>query len=76
MVELFAATMISKEKVKDFNQIFTTILNNFQPKAKPTQDFQIEVYANALPTSISMFVKRAAKRTLDKNFEESKTIEF
>jgi hypothetical protein len=68
--------MSSKEKVKDFNQRFTTILNKFQPEAKPTQELQIEVYANALPTSISMFVKRAAKRTLAENFEEAKMIEF
>ena len=52
MVELFFATMSSKEKVKDFNQIFTTILNKFQPEAKPTEELQIEVYANALPTFI------------------------
>jgi hypothetical protein len=37
---------------------------------------QIEVYANAIPASISMFVKRDAKHTLAKNFEEAKTIEF
>ena len=76
MDELFAATMSSKEKVKDFNQRFTTSLNKFQPKAKHTQEFQIEVYANALQTSISMFVKRATKPTLAENFEEAKTIEF
>jgi hypothetical protein len=76
MAELFAATMSSKERVKDFNQIFTTILNKFQPEAKPTQELQIEVYANALPASISMFVKRAAKLTLAENFEEAKMIEF
>jgi hypothetical protein len=76
MVELFTATMSSKEKVKDFNQRFTTILNKFQPEAKPTQELQIEVYANALPASISMFVKRVAKHTLAENFEEAKTIEF
>jgi hypothetical protein len=76
MAELFAATMSSKEKVKDFNQIFTTILNKFQPEAKPTQELQIEVYANALPASISMFVKRVAKATLAENFEEAKMIEF
>jgi hypothetical protein len=76
MAELFTATMSSKEKVKDFNQWFTTILNKFQPEAKPTQELQIEVYANALPASISMFVKRAAKTTLAENFEEAKTIEF
>jgi hypothetical protein len=76
MAELFTTTMISKEKVKDFNKHFTTILNKFQPEVEPTKEFQIEVYANALPTSISMFVKRVAKTTLDDNFEESKTIEF
>ena len=37
---------------------------------------QIEVYTNALPASISMFVKRVAKPTLAENFEEAKTIEF
>jgi hypothetical protein len=74
--ELFIATMSSKERVKYFNQIFTTILNKFQPEAKPTQELQIEVYANALPTSISMFVKRVSKLTLVENFKEAKTIEF
>jgi hypothetical protein len=37
---------------------------------------QIEVYDNALPTSISMFVKRATKITLVENFEEAKMIEL
>jgi hypothetical protein len=76
MAELFAATMTPKERVKYFNQIFMTILNKFQPVAKPTQELQIEVYANVLPASISMFVKRAAKKTLAENFEEAKMIEF
>jgi hypothetical protein len=76
MVELFSTTMSSKEKVKDFNQRFTTILKKFQPEPKPTQELQIEVYTNALPASISMFVKRDAKATLAENFEESKMIEF
>jgi hypothetical protein len=75
MVELFSATMNRKEKVKDFNQSFTTILNKFQPKARPTLELQIEVYANALPISISMFIKRVAN-TLAQNFEEDKMIEF
>jgi hypothetical protein len=68
MVEIFTTTMSSKEKVKDFNQMFTTILNKFQPEAKPTQELQIEVYANALPASISMFVKRDTKHTLAEKF--------
>jgi hypothetical protein len=53
-----------------------TILNKFYPMMKSTQELQIEVYANALPTSISMFIKRATKKTLTDNFEEAKTIEF
>jgi hypothetical protein len=76
MAELFIATMSSKEKVKYFNQIFTTILKKFHLEAKPTQELQIEVYVNALPASISMFVKRATKPTLAENFEEAKTMEF
>jgi hypothetical protein len=76
MAELFTTTMSSKEKVKDFSKRFTTMLNKFQAEVKPTQELQIEVYANALTASISMFVKRVAKKTLDDNFEEAKTIEF
>jgi hypothetical protein len=76
MVELFTTTMSLKERVKYFNQRFTTILNKFQPPAKPTQELEIKVYANTLPTFISMFVKRYAKQTLVEIFEEEKTIEF
>jgi hypothetical protein len=76
MAELFSTTMSSKERVKDFNQGFTTILNKFHPKYKPTQELQIEVYSNALPSFISMFVKRDAKQILADIFEESKKIEF
>jgi hypothetical protein len=53
-----------------------TILNKFHPEVKLTQELQIEFYANALPTSMSMFMRRATKRTLTKNFEETKLIEF
>jgi hypothetical protein len=76
MAKLFTTTMNSNEKFKDFNQTFTTIVNKFQPEAKPTQEFQIEVYTNSLPSSISMFVKRSSKPTLVENFEEAKMIEF
>jgi hypothetical protein len=76
MVELFAATMSSKEKFQDLNQRFTPTLKKFQPEDKPTQELQIEVYTNALPTSISMFVKSVSKHTLAENFEEAKTVEF
>jgi hypothetical protein len=38
MAELFATTMSPKDKVKYFNQNFTTILNKFQLESKPTQE--------------------------------------
>jgi len=52
------------------------VLNKFQEGTTPTQELQIEVYANALPTLISMFVKRVGRNTLALNFEEYKKIEF
>jgi hypothetical protein len=76
MDQIFSANMGPKEKVKDFNHSFTTILNMFQPDTKPSQELHIQVYANALPTSIFMFIKRDDKPTLDKNFEEAKIIKF
>ena len=76
MDELFTTTMTPRERVKYFNQRFTTILNKFELAVKPAQELQIEVYANALPASISMFVKRAAKQTLTNNFKEAKKIDF
>jgi hypothetical protein len=76
MDKLFTATMTPKERVKVFNQIFINILNKFQCATKPTQELQIEVYANALSSSISMFIKRVVKQTLEENFEEAKMIEF
>jgi hypothetical protein len=35
MAELLASTMSSKENLKDFNKIFTTILKKFQHESKP-----------------------------------------
>jgi hypothetical protein len=68
MAEIFSATMNPKEKVKYFNQRFTTILKKFQPEATLTLELQIEVYTNVVPTSLSMFVKRAAKNTITEKF--------
>jgi hypothetical protein len=76
MAQHFFASMGPKEKVKEFNQNFTTILKMFQTNAKLAQELQIELYSNALPTSISIFVKRVTKPTLEENFDEEKIIEF
>ena len=45
-----------KENVKDFNQIFISLLNRIHDK--PTKLVQIEFYTIALLSLVSMFVKR------------------
>jgi hypothetical protein len=72
MSDLFSLVMNPKERVKYFNQRFTIVLNKFKDGTKPTQELQIKVYANALPTPISMFVKQDGNNTLASNFEEPK----
>ena len=62
-----------KEKIKDFNQIFITLLN--ETLDKPVDAMQIEFYTIALPPPISMFVKREKKETLVDNLEESIKVE-
>ena len=58
-----------KGKVKEFNQIFITLLNKICDK--PPTVVQIEFYAYVLPPPISMFMKSKEIRTLKKNFVES-----
>jgi hypothetical protein len=40
MAELFTATMSPKERVKYFNQIFTTILNKFHPAKNQLKSYK------------------------------------
>ena len=67
--------MEKKQKVQDFNKIFTTLLNNFIVATKPTEESLIEYYTTSLDPPITMFVKRAGKVTLVENYEEPKEVE-
>jgi hypothetical protein len=49
--------MEKKEKVKDFNQCFTTVLNKFYIETAPLESLAIEYYTLTLIPSIGMFVK-------------------
>jgi hypothetical protein len=69
MVKFLVDTKGPRDKVKEFNQRFIMILKKFQQDTKLSQEMQIEVYANALLASISMFFKRATKCTLAKKIE-------
>jgi hypothetical protein len=76
MTELFLLVMGPKERVEEFNQIFTSVINKVRPKESPSQEIHIEVFKNALITPISMFVKRVGNNTLVLNFQEAKKVEF
>jgi hypothetical protein len=49
--------MEKKEKVKDFNKLFTIVLNNFYVETAPLECLAIEYYTSSLIPSIGMFVK-------------------
>jgi hypothetical protein len=57
MDQLFSLLMCPNEKLKYLNHIFTMVLNRFKENNAPAQELQIEIYVNALPAPISMFVK-------------------
>jgi len=73
--ELGSLKMEGKEKVKDFNQRFTRILNKFAADTKPHDSIIVDYYTSALPTNIAQFVKRAVKPTLLENCGEAIVVE-
>jgi hypothetical protein len=67
--------MDAKEKVKDFNQRFLTLMNKIPQASKPVEDVSIEFYTSSLPFSMEMFVKRDEKNTLEATFKEAIKVE-
>ena len=65
--------MNEREKVKDFNQIFITLLN--RTFINPTKEVQIEYYTIAFLQNIAMFVNNQEKKTLVDNFAEDIKVE-
>ena len=45
MKELLSMKMEKREKVQDFNQRFTTLLNNFSAATKPIEESLVEYYS-------------------------------
>lgn len=62
--EFGSLKMEGKEKVKDFNQRFTHILNNFVVDTKSHDSIIVDYYTFSLLTSVAQFTKRATKPTL------------
>jgi hypothetical protein len=47
--------MAPKEKIKDFNQIFLTLMNKIPEDSRPPENVIIEFYTSTLPSSIAYF---------------------
>jgi hypothetical protein len=63
--------MEAKEKVKDLNQMFLTLINKIPLASKPTDDVSIEFYTSSLSVSMVNFVKRTEKGTMEDTFKEA-----
>ena len=72
-LEIAGIRINEKDKVKDFNLIFITLLNRI--RIKPTKAVQIEFYTIAVLPPISMFVNNWEKQTLVDNFAEAIKVE-
>jgi len=55
--ELGSLKMEGKEKVKDFNQRFTRILNKFSADTKPHDSITVDYYMSTMSTNIAQFFK-------------------
>ena len=75
MKELLSMNMEKKEKIQDFNQWFTTLLNIFITTTKQAEESLVEYYTTTLYPHIAMFIKRAVKATLVEKYEEAKKVE-
>ena len=75
MKELLSMRMEKKEKVQEFNQRFTTLLNRFSVVIKTAEKSLVEYYTTTLYPPIEIFVNMAVKVTLIENYEEAKKVE-
>jgi hypothetical protein len=75
LVELSKIRMGPKERIKDFNKRFLKLLNKMSQTSKPGLDIPIDFYSSALQVSISMFVKRASKNTLNEAMQYALDVE-
>ena len=68
-LELSQIKINKNDKIKDFYQIFITLLN--QILDNPVEYVHIEFYIVGLPPPVAMFVNWEEKKTLAKNFIEA-----
>lgn len=67
--------MESKEKLKDFNQRFTTLLNNISTASRPIYEVLIEFYIFCHLITIATFVKRIGRYSLQETYDEEVKVE-
>jgi len=75
VLDLSRIKVDTKQKIKDFNQTFHTLMKKIPHASKPAEDVSIEFYTLALLVSKEMFVKTTEKDTLEATFKEAIKIE-
>ena len=72
-LDISIISLNKKEKVKDFNPIFITLLNRIHDNL--VQVVQVNFYTTTLPPPVAMFIKRKEIQTLVENFVEAIKVE-
>jgi hypothetical protein len=75
VLEISIIKMDLKEKAKDFNERFLTLLNKMPTTLRPTYEVLSEFYIDVLLATPSMFIKSVGKETLKGTFNEAINVE-
>lgn len=75
VLDISRIKMDEREKVRDFNQRFLTLMTKIPQASKHVEDVSIDFYTSTLPVSMAIFVKRGEKNTLEATFKESIKVE-
>ena len=67
--------MESKEKIRDLNQIFTTMFNRIPIFSRSTSEVLIKYYNPSLLLTVAMFVNRIGTIKLRETFDEAVKVE-
>ena len=75
VLELSLIRINGKEKVKDFNQHFLSLINKIPTKSRSIEGVVTKFYTSALPQTMTMFVKQAQNTMLQGYFTEAIRVE-
>ena len=75
LMKISSIRLESKEKVKDFNQMFLTLLNEFPTTTEPNDIVLMEWYTKDISHSMAMWVKMSRNAPFNETFDEAIKVE-